>query len=190
MSQPMRNLELKVQCPDAALDEMIPLLAAQVRAPIRRFHQIDTYFRVARGRLKLREFRDDADSAQIERAELIAYARPTDDGSRWSSYQVIPIAAVAASALLAGLLMTHDRLTVVDKVRQVALVGQTRVHLDRVAGLGSFIELETVISTQSDAEAAAKHAAVIVLLGLAAHPSVAGSYSDLALGPNHNAALL
>lgn len=176
----MRNLELKILCPPTALDAMSVRLASLVRTPIQRLHQVDTYVRVDRGRLKLREFRGEGDPAPTERAELIAYARPSDDGSRWSSYQVIPIAAAAASALLAGLLMTHDRLTVVDKVRQVALIGDTRVHLDRVVGLGSFVELETVITTQTDAEATAEHQAVIALLGLADYPSIAGSYSDLA----------
>ena len=178
--RPSRNLELKVQCPQGSLDEMSAQLAALVRSPIQRFHQIDTYFRVAHGRLKLREFRG-GDPASTQRAELIAYARPTDAGSRWSSYQVVPIAADAAAALLAGLLMTHDRLADVDKVRQVALVGDTRVHLDRVADLGAFVELETVITTQTDAEAAAEHQAIIALLGLADYPSIAGSYSDLVL---------
>ncbi len=188
MADPGRNLELKIQCPPEALDAMRSMLESRDSSPIQRLHQIDTYLRVERGRLKLREFRGQGEPGPVERAELIAYARPTDGGSRWSSYQVIPIAAGAAAALLAGLLMTHDRLVVVDKIRLVALIGQTRVHLDRVAGLGSFVELETVITTQSETEAAAEHESVISLLGLADYPSIAGSYSDLAVA-NGNTSL-
>ncbi|MDQ3655354.1 MAG: class IV adenylate cyclase [Chloroflexota bacterium] len=181
MADHARNLELKVQCPPAALDAIRARVESLVCAPIQRLHQVDTYFTVERGRLKLREIRGERDPSRTERAELIAYARPSDDGSRWSSYQVVPIAAHAAPNLLGGLLMTHDQLARVNKVRHVAVVGHTRVHLDRVDGLGTFVELETVISTQSESEAAEEHRCVIDLLGLAGYPSVAGSYSDLAL---------
>lgn len=174
-----RNLELKVQCPSAALDAIRARVESLVCVPIQRLHQIDTYFTVERGRLKLREIRGERDPSTTERAELIAYARPTDDGSRWSSYQVVPIVAHAAPNLLAGLLMTHDQLARVDKIRLLAVIGLTRVHLDRVESVGTFVELETVISTQSESEAADAHQEVIDLLGLARYPSVAGSYSDL-----------
>lgn len=174
-----RNLELKVQCPPAALDAIQARVESLGCAPIQRLHQVDTYFTVNRGRLKLREIRGARDPSTIERAELIAYARPSDDGSGWSSYQVVPIVAHAAPNLLGGLLMTHDQLARVDKIRHVAVVGHTRVHLDRVDGLGTFVELETVISNQTESEAADEHRTVIDLLGLARYSSVAGFYSDL-----------
>ncbi len=167
--------------PADAIDDLRARVESLVCAPILRLHQVDTYFRVERGRLKVREIRAGHDPGLTERAELIAYARPTDRGSRWSSYQVIPIAGHAAPALLAGLSMTHDQVARVDKVREVAIVGQTRVHLDVVDRLGTFVELETVISTQPEDEAAAEHRRVIDLLGLDRFPSVAGSYSDLVL---------
>lgn len=181
MIEPARNLELKVECGPDALAAIHKRVESLVCAPIQRLHQVDTYVRVERGRLKLREIRAGSEPASIERAELIAYARPTDAGSRWSSYQVVPIAAHAAPGLLAGLLMTHDQLARIDKVRLLAIVGQTRIHLDTVEGLGTFVELETVISTQDDAEAIDEHRRVIDLLGLDRFPAVAGSYSDLAL---------
>jgi len=176
-----RNLELKVQCPPAELVSIQRRVESLVCMPIQRLHQVDTYFRVERGRLKLREIRSLAEPAHIDRAELIAYTRPTDSGSRWSSYQVVPIATHAAPILLSGMLMTHDRLARVDKVRHVAVIGLTRVHLDLVRGLGAFVELETVITSQTETEAVAEHRQVIDLLGLSDCPSVAGSYSDLAL---------
>lgn len=180
MHEHSRNLELKVQCPQEAIDAIRLRAESLVCTPIQRLHQVDTYFSAERGRLKLRELRADRDPARIERAELIAYARPSDNGSRWSSYHVAPIAAQAAPSLLGGLLMTHNQIARIDKVRLVTVIGQTRVHLDRVEGLGTFVELETVISTQGDADAIDEHRRVIDALGLAEYPSVPGSYSDLA----------
>jgi len=180
MSEPARNLELKVECSPEAFAAMRQRVELLVCAPIQRLRQVDTYLRVERGRLKLREIRSDEPEA-IERAELIAYARPSDAGSRWSSYRVVPIAVQAAPGLLAGLLMTHDQLARIDKVRLLAIVGQTRIHLDRVEGLGTFIELETVVTTQRDVEARDEHQQVIDALGLHRYPAVAGSYSDLVL---------
>lgn len=180
MAENARNLELKVQCPREALVALRARVESLVCTPLEHLHQVDTYFRVDRGRLKLRELRDPGDGARIERAELIAYSRPTDEGSRWSSYQVAPIAANAVPNLLSGMLMTHDQVARVDKRRVVAIIGATRVHLDEVEGLGTFVELETVIAAQSDHEAAAEHWQVIEVLGLARYPTVAGSYGDMA----------
>jgi adenylate cyclase class IV len=176
-----RNLELKVKCEPAELDDLLDRARQLTCAPIERLHQIDTYLEVPTGRLKLREIRAAETKDVIIRAELIAYARVNAEGSRWSTYEVVPIGAEHAPAMLRGLLLTHAERVRIDKLRHVALIGQTRVHLDRVEGLGAFVELETVIGTQEDDEAAREHQQVIDLLGLDRFPSVAGSYSDLAL---------
>lgn len=176
-----RNLELKVRCGTDILDQLLTRLQDLVCSPIEHLHQVDTYFEVPRGRLKLREFQSLASPAVIERAELIGYHRPTESGSRLSTYEVVSIPGQHAPALLRALAMTHDQLVRIDKQRQVAIVGHTRVHLDRVLELGEFVELETVIAGIDDGQAAAEHAQVIAALGLERFPSVAGSYSDLAL---------
>jgi adenylate cyclase class IV len=97
----------------------------------------------------------------VIRAELIAYARMDQAGSRWSTYEVVPIAAEHAPAMLRALLLSHHERVRIDKLRHVGLIGQTRVHLDRVEGLGSFVELETVIGDQRDDDAAREHREVI-----------------------------
>ena len=68
----------------------------------------------------------------------------------------------------------------VRKQRWLLQAGQTRIHLDRVEGLGDFIELEVVLRDgQSDAEGAAIAQALMQALGLADAPRVAGAYLDL-----------
>ena len=47
---------------------------------------------------------------------------------------------------------------VVRKRRAVYFVGQTRIHLDRVEGLGVFIELEVVLDSDQDI----RHGAAVV----------------------------
>jgi predicted adenylyl cyclase CyaB len=55
--------------------------------------------------------------------------------------------------LLEILTETLGRIGTVKKRRTLYLVGQTRVHLDEVEGLGRFIELEVVLRPgQSEAE--------------------------------------
>jgi adenylate cyclase class IV len=180
-TSPQRNLEIKVRCEPGGLETVRVRLQHLLCSPLEDLHQVDTYFKVSRGRLKLREFHSPASAPVIDRAELIAYHRPSDTGTRLSTYEVVPVAGQHAPALLRSLLMTHDELVRIDKQRQVAIVGHTRVHLDRVLGLGEFVELETVIAGIDEDQAAAEHAQVIAALGLDRLPSVAGSYSDLAL---------
>lgn len=176
-----RNLEIKVKCQPGDLDDLLTRSHQLTCAPIERLHQIDTYVEVPKGRLKLREIRAVEAKDVVVRAELIAYARVDEEGSRWSTYEVVPIAAEHASAMLRALLLNHRERVRIDKVRHVGLIGQTRVHLDHVEGLGAFVELETVVGIQGDDAAGREHQEVIAALALDRFPSVAGSYSDLAL---------
>jgi predicted adenylyl cyclase CyaB len=69
----------------------------------------------------------------------------------------------------------------VKKQRCVSLYGSTRIHLDQVEELGSFVELETVLGNQSHTAALAEHRFVFDTLGLSAGEIVPQSYSDLLL---------
>jgi predicted adenylyl cyclase CyaB len=171
----VRNLELKVQCDEAtfaAVSERASELGAR-----QSLWQRDTYFSVPRGRLKLRQIREEGAESS---SELIGYSRPDLEGSRWSTYDLAEIAAAEVDALREALGSTVGERIVVEKRRDVVLVKQTRIHLDNVNGLGCFIELETVIDgTLSDENAAIEHAAIIAALGIGDFPPVGGSYSDL-----------
>ncbi|MGB3327688.1 MAG: class IV adenylate cyclase [Thermomicrobiales bacterium] len=184
VSAPARNLELKVACTGADLAEVRTRLATLGVAIVERLRQVDTYLRAANGRLKLRTIvpigEDGADAAGA-RAELIGYERADRTGSRWSSYHVVAIPPAEADPLRSTLAATIGILVQVEKRRDIAILGATRIHLDQVMGLGTFIELETVIAGQADAEAEREHQHVITTLGLDRWAAVPGSYSDLLL---------
>ena len=111
-------------------------------------------------------------------ATLIAYIRPNEGGSRISDYLVSPVPEPETLRLV--LTETLGTLVVVEKVRILYAYGSTRIHLDTVQGLGTFVELETVIGEATSLkDAMAEHQAVITALGLDVLPPVATSYSDL-----------
>lgn len=99
-------------------------------------HQEDVFFTVERGRLKLRKFSDHA-------GELIYYERPDQAGPKQSNYLITPTSD--PKGLETVLSAALGIVGVVRKKRRLLLVGQTRVHLDEVEGLGSFMELEVVL---------------------------------------------
>jgi adenylate cyclase class IV len=126
--------------------------------------------------LKLRAIAYDTEPS---RAELIAYRRPDAAGSRWSAYRITSLDPATADDVAATLAHVLPILAEVRKRREIAIWRSTRIHLDDVEGLGAFVELETVLSGQDDAEADAEHRDVIARLGLGAWPVEATSYSDL-----------
>jgi predicted adenylyl cyclase CyaB len=168
-----QNVEIKIR-----LDDLAATLAAAVElagAPAEEIRQHDTFYAAARGRLKLRRFADGS-------GELIAYDRPDRPGPKTSRYRLFRTddAAGLAAVLAAALEPLGD----VIKVRQLVLVGRTRIHLDRVEGLGDFLELEVVLDVGEDPAAGETEAAHLLgALGLTAAERVSGAYLDL-LQPN------
>jgi adenylate cyclase class IV len=164
-----RNIEVKARIPsvDALLAKAVPL----GDGPPQRLDQDDTFFRVPDGRLKLRQFADGS-------GELIHYHRPDSAQARSSDYVRVPAPDPAAlrEALARGL----GVLGRVRKQRWLVLAGQTRIHIDRVEGLGDCMELEVVLHTgQSDAEGRAIAEHFMQLLGLAQADRLSGAYLDL-----------
>jgi predicted adenylyl cyclase CyaB len=164
------NVEVKLRCADLGAARAAALrLGARPHADE---EQVDTYFAVRAGRLKLRVI-------DGSRAELIPYLRADEAGARRSDYRVIPVPDPDGTLrLLSELLGVHR---VVRKRREVLLWRNVRIHLDRVEGLGSFLELEAVFDGSAGAEAAQRDAVagLLAALGLAAEPCIAGSYESL-----------
>ncbi len=134
-------------------------------------HQIDTYFRVPCGRLKVREGR-------LENA-LIFYRRSTARRARRSAVEMMllprrnPLRAILGRAL--------GTLAVVDKRREIYFVKNVKIHLDRVRQLGKFLEVEA-ISRAGDVKKIRSQARQFQeLFGITAKDIIAESYSDLIL---------
>jgi adenylate cyclase class IV len=171
-AEPRRNVEIKARVADlAGLRARVAARATETPAVI---HQVDTFFPVAHGRLKLRRFDDG-------RGELIFYERDDTPGPRTSAYSRAACAeAPALEALLARALGVRG---VVAKRREVFLIGRTRVHLDDVRGLGSFLEIEVALADGEPAAEGEREArALLAALEVPAAALVGPAYIDLLEG--------
>ena len=164
----MKNLEFKANCD--SLDVLRQRLANLQAEHRRTMKQLDTYFNVPQGRLKLREI-------DTHDAELIYYERSDLAESRYSNYQICDIPEPMAFKQIATIALGVKG--VVEKRRELWIFGDTRIHLDEVTDLGQFVELETVIRNQTEEEAQAEHQLVKDALGIREEDLVSVSYSDL-----------
>lgn len=164
----MRNLEVKVPLDDRADMEARVRALGAAETWVRR--QRDTFFAAPLGYLKLRE----ADGAL---PELIAYRR----AGGVSNYDVAPLDDAARWHRLLGRALAVE--AVVAKERTLWMYEHTRIHLDRVAGLGDFLELETVVEGLSEDEAQREHDHVIELLALPRDRFIDVPYRALLPGP-------
>ena len=170
-----RHIEIKarVESLAAVLPRARALAGGAEPQPI---GQDDTFFPAARGRLKLRVFADGS-------GELIHYERGDVAGTRASDYVRVPVPD--PQALREALARAHGVLGRVRKQRLLLCVGPTRVHLDRVEGLGEFVELEVVMRPdQPDAEGERIAEELMAALGLAGVPRIPGAYLDLLAAPS------
>src|SRR6185503_8914246 len=104
--------------------------------PVEIIPQEDTFFHTPQGRLKLRLL-------SPKKGQLIYYTRPDQGGPKRSDYHISLTAD--PENLKRVLELAYGIRGIVKKKRYLYLVGQTRVHLDDVEGLGRFMELEVVM---------------------------------------------
>ena len=133
--------------------------------------QEDVFFPCPSGRLKLRILGP-------ERGELIFYQRPDQEGPKTSHYSITPTSDPAG--LRHVLATTYGEKAVVRKIRHLYLVGRTRIHLDRVEGLGDFLELEVVLAGEDETGDGEAEAHVLMKqLGISRADLVPDAYVDL-----------
>lgn len=162
------NVEIKARCGDPER------VRAVLRSHQARFagtdHQVDTYFRVPAGRLKLRE-------GNIENA-LIYYDRQNDRGPKKSD--VVLHVVSPNSGLKEILTKVLGVLAVVDKQREIYYIANVKFHIDTVQGLGSFVEIEAAGDERSDREVLMEQCRDYVQqFAIREDDLVAESYSDM-----------
>jgi adenylate cyclase len=164
-----RNVEIKARIP--SVEAIQPRAAGIADHGPELIHQDDTFFPCTNGRLKLRAFGPGHD-------ELIFYARADEAGPKESFYILSPTAA--PDTLRAALTAAHGQGGRVRKVRTLFMAGRTRVHLDRVEGLGDFLELEVVLADDESVEDGIAEAHLLLgKLGIDAGSLIEGAYVDL-----------
>jgi adenylate cyclase class IV len=164
-----RNIEIKARI--ANVEALAPKAAALATEGPRQIAQADTIFRCDTGRLKLRAFSDDD-------GELIFYRRADAAGPKESFYLRAP--TTAPRVLRESLALAYGQAGRVRKQRTLFLAGRTRIHLDRVEGLGDFLELEVGLAEGEPADAGVREAqALMHALGVEPSQLVEGAYVDL-----------
>lgn len=163
------NIEIKARA--HKFDEIRRRAASLSSRPMETIPQEDIFFNTPQGRLKLRILSEN-------RGQLIYYTRPNQEGPKRSDYH---FSYTPDPANLKRVLeLAYGIRGVVRKTRYLYLVGQTRVHLDDVEGLGQFMELEVVMQEeQSDAEGQAIAEDLMARLGVERTDLLEGAYMDL-----------
>ena len=135
-------------------------------------HQIDTYFNVPSGRLKLRE-------GNIENC-LIQYDRPNQSGPKVSKYNLI---YVREGDIKDALTKALGILAVVDKTRRIYYLDNIKIHFDEVVGLGRFIEIEArdELENIGQSRLTEQTSQLMAVFNIGYSDLVTDSYSDMAL---------
>jgi adenylate cyclase, class 2 len=172
----LRNFEFKARVFD--LNELEKKLLGLNPDYIGEDRQIDTYFNVSSGRLKLRE-------GNIENA-LIYYERPDTANAKQSS--IILYKHQPEISLKEILIKVNGIKIVVDKRRKIYFIGNVKFHFDTVLELGTFIEVEAIDETGriSPEELQKQCDFYSSFFGLEAADYISKSYSDLILEKSEN----
>ena len=133
------NLELKARAVDLEKARGIAAAIGASRQGTER--QVDRYFAVPAGRLKLRQ-------STLDGAHLVAYLRPDDHGFRVARFHRLPVTDPEGLAETLGAML--GEVARVVKEREVWWWNDVRIHLDAVQGLGSFVEFEARLDRIGD----------------------------------------
>ena len=165
----MENIEIKIRLRDfGAVRAKLKKMGARSCGLL---VQRDTYFTCPDGRLKLREFPG-------KTAQLIHYTRPETSARRLSRFNILPVEHPRQFAgFMARVLPVR---VVVSKKRQLYYVESARIHLDKVRGLGSFLEIESEVRKGRPA-ARALMLRLMKELAINKRDCIRKSYADLLL---------
>jgi predicted adenylyl cyclase CyaB len=134
----MKLIEIKARCSNPSKVRQLLLQQPKIQF-IGVDAQVDTYFKIPSGRLKLRE-------GNIEN-RLIYYDRENKKDAKKSDVTLYKPTEVAS--LKAVLLAALPTLIVVEKKREIYFIDHIKFHIDTLTGLGSFIEIEVIDATDA-----------------------------------------
>jgi len=161
------NVEIKAKCSSPV--EIRKILANENAEFKGKLNQIDTYFNVNTGRLKLRE--------TDEENHLIHYNRPDREEPKISEFGLYKTQGTMLKELLVKALGV---LTIVDKNREIYLINNIKFHIDEVKGLGSFVEIEAMGNGNTDRSKLLEQCKYYIkLLRIKDHELLPFSYSDM-----------
>lgn len=164
-----RNIEIKARI--ESVEALEPKVAKIANSGPTEIFQDDTFFQCETGRLKLREFSE-------SHGELIFYKRFNLTGPKESFY--VRSQTAEPASLRETLSFAYGEGGRVRKQRTLYLVDRTRVHLDRVEGLGHFLELEVVLSDSEPSQAGVDVAHYLMAqLGVEPAQLIEGAYVEL-----------
>ena len=133
------------------------------------FRQVDTYFNVHTGRLKLREVDGEPTS------QLVYYDR--EDIPDLKESDIIILETDDPESLKAILRRALGIMVIVTKQREIYHHHGTQIHLDRVEDLGTFIEFERPITDLPEDRKNLEE--LMERLTIKPGDLITGSYSDL-----------
>jgi len=134
-------------------------------------HQVDTYFTSRQGRLKLRE-------GNIEN-NLIFYNRADKEGPKVSEINLHPVEQPGSLKSVLRAAVGVD--IIVDKEREIYFIDNIKIHLDKVIGLGKFLEIEAIDEDETIGKNRLEKQCtdLMVAFEITGSMLIAQSYSDL-----------
>ncbi|KAI6661029.1 hypothetical protein LOD99_13751 [Oopsacas minuta] len=141
-----QNIEIKARIPDNSTFEALKsYLVRKTQTSGKVISQRDTFFVTPKGRLKLRE-----EIVDHPESTLIYYERTDQPGPKQSDF--FKTSVPDPEGMKVVLKNTLGIRGEVSKERLLFMVAQTRVHLDKVAGLGIYMELEVLMEAKQTKE--------------------------------------
>lgn len=166
----MINLEIKVRVSD--IEEIKAKISLANITSSGFLIQQDTYFITGKRRLKLRE--------EGGKSYFVFYRRPDFSSSKISKYYILNIPVPLSKIAKVFFNSMFGVKVVVYKVRQLFIYKNTRIHLDIVKDLGTFLELETVFNKiDKDRDLRLEHTMISDILEIKQYEKIKESYSDL-----------
>lgn len=164
-----RNVEIKASV--QSLEKLLERVLNMTDSPPEYIDQDDTFFNCENGRLKLREFTNGT-------GELIFYKRSNAEGPKTCDYEIVPVEDVDSARKVLSL--AYGQSGRVRKRRTVYMIGRTRVHLDEVEDLGTYMELEVVLDEEeSEINGEREAHELMASLGIEAGALIDRPYVDL-----------